>query len=183
MSGVIAMVAPLIVFVALGWVALLVTAPFLPAAPAALTYVLGSQICHQISERSFHADGVQLPVCARCLGIYAGFAGGAMFGTLRRFVRGADSVPLRHRGQRPVRGESTLARAQAVVAVGAVPTVVTLLAEWVGLWEPSNLTRALAGGPFGAAAGLVVIAVLATVHYDECAPRPPISHDRPPSHI
>ena len=181
MSGVIAMVAPLIVIVALGWVALLVTAPFLPAAPAALTYVLGSQICHQISERSFHVDGAQLPVCARCLGIYAGFAGGAMFGTLRRFVRGADSQTLRHTGRSPSRGESTLAR--AVVAVGAVPTVVTLLAEWAGVWQPSNLTRALAGGPLGAAAGFVVVAALATVHYDECAPRPPISHDRPPSHI
>lgn len=170
MSGVIAMVAPLIVFAALGWVALLVTASFLPAAPAALTYVLGSQICHQISERSFHINGVQLPVCARCLGIYAGFAGGAIFGTLRRFVRGADSVTLRQRGQTPLRGESALAWAQAIVALGAVPTVVTLLAEWAGVWQPSNLTRALAGGPLGAAAGLVVIAALATVHYDECAP-------------
>ena len=105
------------------WVALLVAAPLLPAAPAALIYVLGSRICHQISERSFHVDGAQLPVCARCLGIYAGFA---------RSVRcsqpcvarpqGSDPTTPRPPGSDPVpAGESTLARRQSWRS-GAVPT-------------------------------------------------------------
>ena len=29
--------------------------------------------CHQLSDRSFHYKGMQLPVCARCLGILLGF--------------------------------------------------------------------------------------------------------------
>ena len=29
--------------------------------------------CHQLSERSFHIRGVQLPLCARCMGLLLGF--------------------------------------------------------------------------------------------------------------
>jgi uncharacterized membrane protein len=60
--------------VACGWVALILLAPWLPVPLAAAVYLFGAQICHQIPERSFVLDGVQLPVCARCLGIYAGAA-------------------------------------------------------------------------------------------------------------
>jgi uncharacterized membrane protein len=28
--------------------------------------------CHQLSDRSFHINGVQLPLCARCTGIFFG---------------------------------------------------------------------------------------------------------------
>src|SRR5580658_9209119 len=41
---------------------------------ALLVYAAGSVICHQRPERSFHLLGAQMPVCARCAGIYAGGA-------------------------------------------------------------------------------------------------------------
>ena len=41
-------------------------------------YIAGALICHQRPERSFHVWGVQWPVCARCLGLYAGAAIGAV---------------------------------------------------------------------------------------------------------
>src|SRR5438067_12965322 len=37
-------------------------------------YLIGSIVCHQRPERSFHLWSAQLPVCARCTGIYAGAA-------------------------------------------------------------------------------------------------------------
>src|SRR5438552_2016659 len=37
-------------------------------------YAIGSLVCHQLPERSFHLESVPLPVCARCTGIYAGAA-------------------------------------------------------------------------------------------------------------
>src|SRR5262245_16870995 len=51
-----------------------------PAAPgvvrltAALPYAIGAVICHQQSARSFALWSQQLPVCARCTGIYVGAA-------------------------------------------------------------------------------------------------------------
>lgn len=161
MSGVIAMIAPLVLCLAVCWVAVLLATPLLPAAPAAFMYVLGSRICHQIAERSFHLDAAQLPVCARCFGIYAGFAAGVLFAPAR-------------------------VRARPVLLVSAVPTLVTVLAEWVGVWQTSNVVRAIAGAPLGIAVGTVVMAALAPqpgLHYGECASRPPIARDRPPSHI
>ena len=46
-------------------------------------------ICHQIPERSFIWAGVQLPLCARCSGIWSAFAGAMLICPLVR-----ASVPL-----------------------------------------------------------------------------------------
>ncbi|MBU6997442.1 MAG: DUF2085 domain-containing protein [Theionarchaea archaeon] len=35
-------------------------------------YLFFSPVCHQLPQRSFHIAGHQLPVCARCTGIYLG---------------------------------------------------------------------------------------------------------------
>ena len=37
------------------------------------SYIPFHQLCHQVAERSFAFNGVPLAVCARCLGIFAGF--------------------------------------------------------------------------------------------------------------
>jgi hypothetical protein len=54
------------------WFALVVLAPDLPPALAAIVYGIGGVVCHQRPERSFHWHGAQLAVCARCTGIYLG---------------------------------------------------------------------------------------------------------------
>jgi uncharacterized membrane protein len=158
------MLAPLIVVAGLFWLALLVSGPFLPVVPAALTYVVSSLVCHQIPERSFHVGAVQLPVCARCLGIYSGFAMAALVALVTR-------------------SRVTGVQARIIALAGAVPTIATVAAEWAGLWRTSNVVRLMAGLPLGAALGLVVIGVLATLHYGQCARRPPITPHRPPSPI
>lgn len=160
MSGVVGVIAPLFVVLAAAWVTLLVAAPLLPAAAAAVTYALCSLICHQIAERSYYLGAAQLPVCARCLGIYGGVAIAAAAALLR--------TPI---------GVS----AGTMVALGALPTLATVAAEWAGLWQTSNVVRFVAGAPLGAAVGVVVIAALATLHCGECAPRPPIASSPPPS--
>lgn len=40
---------------------------------------LGSSICHQIAERSYYLGDLQMPVCARCIGIHFGFFVSAAF--------------------------------------------------------------------------------------------------------
>jgi uncharacterized membrane protein len=145
------------------WLALLVVAPLLPAAASALTYAAGSLICHQRPERSFHLDGIQLPVCARCLGIYAGAAAGCAAAALLR---------------RPPPD-----RIRVVTVVALLPTIVTVALEWLGVWYPSNLMRAFAGAPAGYVVALVVTRALATVHYGEWAPRRPTAPNPPPPPI
>jgi hypothetical protein len=57
---------------------------------ATAVYGIGSVVCHQLSVRSFHLFAVQMPVCARCTGIYAGAAVASL--VLSRGARGARAV-------------------------------------------------------------------------------------------
>ena len=161
-------IAPAIAIAAIVWVVLLAAAPVLPVPLAGLLYAAGSLICHQIPERSFHYQGFQLPVCARCLGLYAGGAAGGLSAVAGVLVARVDPrITTRH----------------IVTALAAVPTVATFVLEHGAGWRVSNATRALAGIPLGAAVAFVVVSALATLHYDQCAPRRPIDHGQPPANI
>jgi uncharacterized membrane protein len=47
---------------------------------SALAYQAFNPFCHQLAGRSFHVNGIQLAVCARCTGVYLGlFLGGVLF--------------------------------------------------------------------------------------------------------
>ena len=158
-----------IVFVAVAltttWIAFLVAAPLVSGGVGAILYGIGSLICHQIPERSFYLAGFQLPVCARCLGIYVGAAAGAAL-LLRSGVAVSASA-----------ATSVTRRWLAVAA--AAPTVVTVALEAAGVWYPSNVTRAAAGVPLGGIAAFMVVSALATLHYGECVPPRPTA-PKPP---
>lgn len=162
------MIAPTLALAALAWLALLVATPVGPASLATVIYSVGAFICHQIPERSFHLGGFQLPVCARCLGIYAGFAVGGWIHLL-------PARPLASPWRRP-----TGSFAPRVFMAGALPTAVTLVLEWSGVWRGSNIVRAIAGVVFGISIALVVMSVLATLHYSGCEPRRPTGPSQPP---
>ena len=143
---------PLLALAAVGWVAVLLTAPFLPTPLSALTYAFGSLICHQIPERSFHLRSFQLPVCARCMGLYSGAAVAAVWA-------GTASAAAAWAGEP--------GRRLLITVLAAIPTAVTVSMEWAGVWAPSNVTRAIAGAPLGCAVTLVVMrAMRPTLHYD-----------------
>ena len=126
------------------WLALVLAAPFgAGGAPlSAAAYALGSLVCHQQSARSFHLAGAQLPVCARCAGLYVGAALGAV-------------VPL---VLRTFRQDPGLSRMRMLLVVSAVPTLATWGAEAARLAEPSNLTRALAAVPLGLIVAATIVA-------------------------
>jgi uncharacterized membrane protein len=140
------------------WLVLLAAAPIeaLGAPVSGVVYAFGSLICHQRAERSFHLGMAQLPVCARCFGLYLGAAIGA-FAALKG---GATSLPWG-------RGSGL----RATIAIAAIPTALTWGGEVAGLWQPSNVTRFVAALPLGTALAL-------TVNYLECA-RPPRNGSSP----
>ena len=130
------MVAVAISVLSIGWLALLIAAPGAPTMLAAAVYAAGSFICHQRPERSFHIEAAQLPVCARCLGVYTG----AAIGALSRLVPGSDP---------PVSVRTAL-------IVGVVPALVTIGLEWT-VWDPGNIVRGASGVPIGIAAAFVLV--------------------------
>ena len=87
---------------------------------------------------------MQLPVCARCTGIYIGAAVAAASGWPRALA----------------------SRPAIVLALAAVPSVITLLYEWMTGQTPSNWIRAAAGVPLGAAVAIVVLGELSRLRWD-----------------
>jgi uncharacterized membrane protein len=133
------------------WTLALPFAPFLVShaarpslyAFAAVVYAIGTVVCHQRPERSFHLWGAQLPVCARCTGIYLAAAMTSVVGT----AAGQGLTVVRPRTSR------------LIVFAAAIPTLATLGFEWTTGHTPSNMTRALAGVPLGAAVAWIVCKV------------------------
>lgn len=102
-------------------------------------YALGTVLCHQRPERSFQIWGVQLPVCARCTGIYLGAALSSAFAARRL----ADLKSAR--------------RPKIIVLAAGLPIALTLVFEWTTGAAPSNWIRALSGIPAGAAVAWLVL--------------------------
>jgi hypothetical protein len=163
---------------------MLVAVPYLasrPHASAASTalvlavYRVGSLVCHQLRDRSFHLWTAQMPVCARCVGIYFGAVVGAL--GARLLVTGGGSTPLRpsgsatspptvgmvRSGARRVAGlgmrpERSLRYARVLLAVAVAPTALTLAYEWSTSDMPSHALRAAAGVPIGLVIAWLVVA-------------------------
>ena len=144
----IAFVALAIAWAILLPVAALAASRGAPAEPAAYVlaltvYSIGSVICHQRPERSFQLFAAQLPVCARCTGIYVGAALAAIGFVVRPL--GVD-------------GSSPAARigARRVLVLAVLPSVATLVFEWSTGVMPAHWVRALSGAPIGAAVAWIV---------------------------
>jgi uncharacterized membrane protein len=113
----------------------------------ALIYAMGSVVCHQMPDRSFFVAGHQLPVCARCTGLYVSGAVAIVAWWMARWARGAAPLPI------------TPPLALRAVAIAALPTAISWTSGVIGAWDGTNMTRALLAVPLGLTAGAVVAAV------------------------
>lgn len=123
------------------WVSLIVGAPLVSAGGhEALAFVLYHglrTVCHQMPERAFWLAGHPLAVCARCSGIYAGFAAAVLlYPLLLPFI-----ARLRPAGGMPRREWLILALA---------PTTIDFTLGITGLWANTHLSRSLTGAWLGA---------------------------------
>jgi uncharacterized membrane protein len=127
------------------WAVLLVVTPWIASRAHASSwaaalivgvYAVGSLICHQLPERSIHLWSVQMPVCARCAGIYFGAVAGAFASA----------------------GFRRAWPARIVLAVAAAPTALTLAYEWTTGDMPSHAIRAAAGAVIGVAVAWLIVA-------------------------
>jgi uncharacterized membrane protein len=107
---------------------------------SAAPFVIGEVICHRRPERSFHTAGVQWPVCGRCAGLYLAAPAGALAALVASRRRRRKAIA-------PIR----------LLAIAAVPTAVTFIAEWSGLLPMANLSRFVAALPLGAVVAWLVV--------------------------
>jgi uncharacterized membrane protein len=141
---------------ALAWAALIVVAPFLASRAHASTlgsaltlavYAAGSAVCHQLPERSFHLWTAQMPVCARCSGIYFGAAALAIVAEGARRLQPSERRSPERRA---------LHRSRLVLSTAVLPTAATLVFEWTTGVTPANWIRFAAGLPIGVAVAWLV---------------------------
>jgi len=136
-----------IVFSVWVWCALIVLAPFLSGSEGLAKlaggglYKFFGEICHQNNARTIHWGGGPLAVCARCTGIYGGFAVGILLFSVRNKWTGAMS----HR---------------RTIVVGALPMLVEVVAEIARLTEAGNAIRCSTGALFGLSLSAVLVALL-----------------------
>jgi uncharacterized membrane protein len=103
-------------------------------------YTFGDVWCHQKSERSFFINGNQMPVCARCFGIFLGVPIGICFSILSKTkidknIHKKFLIPL-------ISGYSPLAVDEA--------------GQLAGLWHSTNIIRMLTGISAGLAFGFIL---------------------------
>ena len=91
-----------------------------------------SYVCHQIPERSFFIAGHQFAVCARCTGLYAGFAAAAVLYPLVRSLR------------------RTEAPARKWLFFAAAPLGIDFALGFLGIWANTHSSRFITGALLGA---------------------------------
>jgi len=98
-----------------------------------------SYVCHQLPERSFFIAEHQFAVCARCTGLYAGFAVAVLFYPLVRSLRQIEA---------PKRKWLFLA---------AAPLAIDFSLGFFGIWENTHFSRFATGALLGAVAVFYVM--------------------------
>jgi hypothetical protein len=179
------------------WVILLPVATFAASRPSSVSsdvgqalafvvYRIGSVVCHQRPERSLHLFAAQMPVCARCTGIYLGAALTAIVvafrgldETVKKRITAGNAGTIEEKTQsllgalcgktagvftraEALRGASRphvapgLGPARRVLLVSVLPSVATLVYEWSTGQMPAHWVRATSGVPLGAAVAWIV---------------------------
>jgi uncharacterized membrane protein len=98
-----------------------------------------SYVCHQLPQRSFHLAGHPLAVCARCTGLYSGFAGASLVYPLVRSLRRTDTP------------------ARRWLLLAAVPMAIDVGLDVLGVWQNTHLSRLVTGLLLGSIAAFFVI--------------------------
>lgn len=101
---------------------------------------VGYAVCHRIDLRSFHLGERQVPLCARCSGMYLGALLGLAYQTILSPRRG---------GMPPRRVMAFLGLAVVAFGVDGLNSYLNLFPGAPSLYEPNNTLRLLTGTGMG----------------------------------
>jgi len=91
-----------------------------------------SYVCHQIPERSFFIASHPFAVCARCTGLYVGFASATVLYPLVRSLRRTETP------------------ARKWLFIAAAPLGIDFTLGFLGIWENTHSSRFITGALLGA---------------------------------
>jgi len=122
-----------------------------------LLMFLGSALCHQLPERSYFLDEIQMPLCARCIGIHFGFVLSAIYLST---------------GSR--RYSSALPRVWQLAVLGAIMSffLIDSLLSYSGLSASDNLRRTLSGLALGVPLPFLLVPLLNYLLFPKANPQP-----------
>lgn len=140
-----------ILFVALVWILLIVSAPVAKAenltAFSNPIYKFFSYLCHQMPERSFYLDDHPLAVCARCFGFYGGFFLGIIIYPIIRTLRETEPLP------------------RFWLFAAMIPMGVDWSLTFFGIWENTHYSRLVTGLILGAACAFFIVPAVVEIGY------------------
>lgn len=126
---------------------------------------IGYSVCHRIAERSFFIGGRQMPLCARCTGMYLGMLVGLLF-----------QLPAGRRTEfPPLKIILPLSILFAAFAVDGVNSLLTSFPTAPNLYQPSNFLRLTTGAGLGMLVPLFLLPVFNHTLWDSHDPRPAIA--------
>jgi uncharacterized membrane protein len=123
---------------------------------------VGYAICHRIDVRSFYLEGRQLPLCARCTGMYLGILFGLIFNALYG----------RRGGLPGLKAMIVFGLFAAAFAFDGINSYLHLFPKAIGLYEPTNLLRLTTGTGMGLAISAFLAPVFTQTVWPTWDPRP-----------
>lgn len=129
---------------------------------------IGYAVCHRIDLRSFHIAGRQLPLCARCSGMYLG----AMLGLAFQIFKG------RMGGMPPRKIMIVLAGLVLVFVIDGVNSFLSLVPGFPTLYEPNNSLRLISGTGMGLVIAALLLPAFNEVVWRNWDPRPAVGEFR-----
>ena len=116
-------------------------------APWNFIYSAGDRLCHQKADRSFFINGNQMPFCSRCTAIWLGLAIGLGFMVFYKIQLDEKFL--------------------FAILVGIAPIGLDGVGQLFGLWESTNLIRAITGLSVGIICGVaigLIVDEIKTIH-------------------
>lgn len=158
--------AALLVFI--GW--FINTPPGLLGKADAIAYA----VCHRIGERSFHIGSIQLPLCARCTGMYLGAVTGLFFQSIIGWKRlkiphwSIIALLVVFVGAFGIDGSNSYLYLLKQVSPGILPNV-------PNLYVPNNTLRLLTGSGMGLVIALMLFPAFNQTVWSDGDDKPAIS--------
>ncbi len=137
-----------------------------PSGLAGKADAIGYAVCHRIVDRSFHVDGVQLPLCVRCTGMYMGVMISFLVLVAGRRGKAAQFAPRRVL--------IVLAIFVVVMGLDGLNSYLHLFPGYEGPYEPQNWLRLITGSLTGVAMITLLLPVFSVTMWARPATQPPL---------